>query len=127
MEVPVELTKIIINESTAQQIIVLKETGGDRHFPIVIGMPEILAIDRRIKGLEFPRPLTHDLILNTIEMLGGILEKVVITDLKDHTYYANLCVRLNDEIINIDCRPSDALAVCAGMDVPVYVEESVFS
>ena len=67
MEVEVELSKIIINETVAQQIIVLKEINSERSFPIVIGMPEILAIDRRLKGIELPRPMTHDLLGNVIE------------------------------------------------------------
>ena len=126
MEVLVEISKIIINEKVAQQVVVLKETEGERFFPIVIGMPEILAIDRRIKNQKFARPLTHDLLAATIESLGGTLEKMVITDLNNHTYYANLCIKINGQTVNIDCRPSDALAVSAGMNIPIYVDEAVF-
>jgi bifunctional DNase/RNase len=126
MEVEVELSKIIINEKVDQQIIVLKEIQGDRSFPIVIGMPEILAIDRRLKDIELPRPMTHDLLANAIEQLGGVVEKVVVSDLVDHTFYAVIHVNVGDEKIEIDSRPSDALALGAGLSVPVFVDDQVF-
>jgi len=126
MEIEVELTRIIINEASDQQVVVLKERGGPRSFPIVIGMPEILAIDRRGKGFEFPRPMTHDLLGSVIEKMGGRLEKVVINDLNNHTFYAQLCIKTNDGGIIVDSRPSDALALSSGLDVPVFVDEQVF-
>ena len=126
MEIEVELSKIIINETVDQQVIVLSEKSGQRSFPIVIGMPEILAIDRRIKGIELPRPMTHDLLANAIEQLGGVVEKVVVSDLIDHTFYAVIHVNVGDEKIEIDSRPSDALALGSGLNVPVFVEERVF-
>jgi bifunctional DNase/RNase len=126
MEVPVELSQILINETIDQQIIVLKEQGGQRSFPIVIGMPEILAIDRRLKGYELPRPLTHDLLAGVIEQLGGRVTKVVINDLRDHTFYARICVEQNSKIIEIDSRPSDAIALACGLEVPIFVDDQVF-
>lgn len=127
MEIAVEISKIIINETVAQQVIVLKETEGDRRFfPMVIGMPEILAIDRRLKGVTYPRPLTHDLLANLINDMGGVLTKVVITDIDDHTFYANLVISLNGKTINVDCRPSDAMALGVGLKIPFFVEDQVF-
>lgn len=126
MEIEVELSKIIINETVDQQVIVLSEKGGQRSFPIVIGMPEILAIDRRLKGIELPRPMTHDLLADAIEQLGGEIEKVVVNDLVDHTFYARIHVIAGDEKLEIDSRPSDALALGVGLNVPVFVEEKVF-
>jgi bifunctional DNase/RNase len=127
MEIAVEISKIIINETVAQQVIVLKETEGDRRFfPMVIGMPEILAIDRRLKGKTYPRPLTHDLLANLIQDMGGVLTKVVITDIDDHTFYANLVINQNGKTINVDCRPSDAMALGVGLEIPFYVEDQVF-
>jgi len=127
MEIAVEISKIIINETVAQQVIVLKETEGDRRFfPMVIGMPEILAIDRRLKGVTYPRPLTHDLLANLIQDMGGVLIKVVITDIDDHTFYANLVINQNGKTINVDCRPSDAMALGVGLKIPFYVEDQVF-
>lgn len=127
MEVEVELSKIIINETVAQQVVVLKETKGERrYFPMVIGMPEILAIDRRLKGIKYPRPLTHDLLANLISGMGGVLIRVQITNLKDHTFFANLMINLNGKQVNVDCRPSDGMALAAGLKVPLFVDEQVF-
>ena len=126
MEIPVELSRIIINESVDQQIIVLSERNGDRSFPIVIGMPEILALDRRLKRIELPRPMTHDLLANIIEQVGASVQKVVISDLRDHTFFARLHVELDGEVIEIDSRPSDAIALGAGLDVPIFVHQRVF-
>ena len=126
MEHEVEISKIIINETVAQQVVVLSEVNGERFFPMVIGMPEILAIDRRIKGSKFPRPLTHDLLANLIKEMGGILTRIVITDLKEHTFMANLVIQKEDKVIHVDCRPSDGLALGAGLDVKIYVDDRVF-
>ncbi|MBN1124851.1 MAG: bifunctional nuclease family protein [Sedimentisphaerales bacterium] len=126
MEVPVELSRILINEADDRQIIVLKEIDGERSFPVVIGMPEILAIDRRLKGIDLPRPMTHDLLANTILEMGGELKRVVVNDLREHVFYAILEVIQNGRTIHIDSRPSDALALSAGLDVPIFVDEQVF-
>jgi len=126
MEIPVELSRIIINESVDQQIIVLSERNGDRSFPIVIGMPEILALDRRLKGIELPRPMTHDLLANVIEQMGASVQKIVINDLRDHTFFARLHVERDGEVIEIDSRPSDAIALGAGLNVPIFVHQRVF-
>jgi len=125
MEVQMELSRIIITETSDQQIIVLREKFGERSFPIVIGINEAFAIDRRIKGVETPRPLTHDLMASLIERLSGQLEKIVIYDLRDHTFYAKLVIRKNGELIEVDSRPSDAIALGAGTEAPIFVEESV--
>ena len=127
MEIPVELAQIIINETADEQVVVLRElVGVHRTFPIVIGMAEICAIDRRVKGIELPRPLTHDLLVNTIEQMGGRIQKVVICDLREHTFFATIHVLRNGEVLKIDSRPSDALAMSAGLDIPLFVEECVF-
>ncbi|RMF80106.1 MAG: bifunctional nuclease family protein, partial [Planctomycetota bacterium] len=107
------------------QIIVLRERDGARHLPILIGLSEALAIDRRVKGLQVQRPLTHDLLGNVIEALSGELEKIVVNDLHDHTFYAKLVIRQGGELIEVDSRPSDAIALGVASDVPIYVEEHV--
>lgn len=126
MEIAVELSQILINEAADQQVIVLKETEGDRSFPIVIGMSEILAIDRRLKGIELPRPLTHELLAGVIEQLGGRIEKVVINDLRDHTFYAMIHIQQGKKRVEVDSRPSDAIGLAAGLNVPLFVEDRVF-
>jgi bifunctional DNase/RNase len=126
MEIEAELSRIIINEQSDQQIIVLKERHGPRSFPIVIGIVEIFAIDRRLKGIEPPRPLTHDLLASVIEGLGAKVEKIVITDLRNHTFYAKIFLSLNGRTVEIDSRPSDAIAISTATGAPIYVAEHVF-
>ena len=125
MPVQMELRRIIINEINEQQYIMLREVDGDRSFPIVIGMFEALSIDRRVKGVQWPRPMTHDLIVNVIDNLGGDLQDIYINDLRDHTYFAKLRVKRDGELVEVDCRPSDAIAVAVTAKVPIYVAEDV--
>jgi bifunctional DNase/RNase len=120
-----ELKRIIINEVQDQQVIMLREVDGDRSFPIVIGIFEATSIDRRVKGMPSPRPLTHDLVAAAIDQLGGELQDIYISELKEHTYFAKLRVRKDGEIIEIDCRPSDAIALSVTASVPIYVSEDV--
>lgn len=129
MPVLMELSRIIISEINDQQVIYLKETEGSRQFPILIGIFEATSIDRRVKGYPSPRPLTHDLIVSVIEQLGGQLQDVVISELKEHTYYARLRVRQDGELIEIDARPSDAIAVAVTCQppLPIYVNEEVLN
>ena len=125
MPIPMALRRIIISEIDEQQHIVLKEIDGERSFPIVIGLFEATSIDRRVRGISTPRPLTHDLIASAIELLGADVQDVVISDLREHTYYAQLRVRHDGELVVIDCRPSDAIAVAVTLKVPIYVNEDV--
>ncbi len=120
-----DLRRIIISEIHDSQVIVLRETDGDRSFPIVIGIFEATSIDRRVKGLPSPRPLTHDLIVGVVDQLGGEIQDIIISDLQDHTYFAKLRIRRDGEIIEIDSRPSDAIAIAVTAKVPIYVSESV--
>jgi hypothetical protein len=129
MPVPMELSRIIISEIDEQQVIYLKEIDGERTFPILIGIFEATSIDRRVKGFTTPRPLTHDLVVNVVENLGGELQDVMISELKEHTYYARLRVRREGELIEIDARPSDAIAIAVTCDppLPIYVSEDVLN
>ena len=125
MEVRMDLARIIISDTSEQQIIVLREHEGERQFPIVIGVSEALAIDRRVKNIHTPRPLTHDLLANVIRELNGDLEKISIHDLQDHIFYAKLVIRRDGALIEIDSRPSDAIALGVASDTQIYVAESV--
>ena len=125
MSIQMELHKIIISEMQDQQIIVLKEVDGDRKFPIVIGSGEAYAIDRRLKGIVHPRPLTHDLLAAVIEQLGGTIERIEINNLQDHTFFARIHIRQNGHTVKIDSRPSDAIALGVATTVPIYVAEHV--
>ena len=129
MPVLMELSRIIISEVNDQQVIYLKEIDGERNFPILIGIFEATSIDRRVKGYPSPRPLTHDLIVSIAEQLGGEFQDVVINELKEHTYFAKLRIRAQGELIEIDARPSDAIAVAVTCSpaLPIYVSEEVLN
>ena len=131
--VKMELKQILIQENSGQQFIFLQECNGTRSFPIVIGTAEAFAIDRRLKGIQSRRPLTHELIFNVMHGLDGHLEKIIISDLREimvndrpeYTYFAVLIVRRGDEIIEIDSRPSDAIALGMAQNTPIYVAPHV--
>jgi len=120
-----ELKRVIINEIHDQHVIVLREAEGERSFPIVIGIFEATSINRRVKGEQSPRPLTHDLITSVIDNLGGDFQDIYINELSEHTYFAKLRIRKEGELIEIDCRPSDAIALAVTANVPIYVAEDV--
>jgi len=126
MDIEVELSKIIINEASDQQVIVLKERYGQRSFPIVIGIVEIFAIDRRLKGIQPPRPMTHDLLDTIITSVGARVERIIINDLRNHTFYARIVLSMNGRVIDVDSRPSDAIALGAATGAPIFVDEQVF-
>jgi len=123
--VHMELRRIIISEVDDHQVIVLKEIEGDRSFPIVIGIFEATSINRRVKQEQSQRPLTHDLINSVVELMGGEIQDIVISELKEHTYFAKLRIRNEGELIEVDCRPSDAIALAVTAKVPIYVAEDV--
>jgi bifunctional DNase/RNase len=127
MAVAMELSRIIISEINEQQVIYLKEVDGERTFPILIGIFEATSIDRRVKGYESQRPLTHDLVCSVVEHMGGKMQDVVINKLEEHTYYALLRIRHEGQLIEIDARPSDAIAVAVTCEphLPIFVNEEV--
>jgi len=125
MDIPVELTRILITEMGMQQVIFLREKEGGRVFPIMIGTNEALAIDRRLKGVPTPRPMTHDLLANVIEAMGGTIEKVVVNDLHDGTFFATIHIRQSGQALEIDSRPSDAVALGVAFDTPLFVADHV--
>ncbi len=126
--VPMQLSRIIISEISDNQVIYLKEVEGERQFPILIGIFEATSIDRRVKAKGNPqRPLTHDLIVSIAEALGAHIESVVISDIQEQTYFAHLRLKRGEEIIEIDSRPSDAIAVAVTFQppLPIFVTEEV--
>ena len=127
MLVRMNLARIVIVDSDEEKMsmIVLSEVEGDRAFPILIGIHEAYAIDRRTKGIIVQRPMTHDLIERMISELDCTLDQIIISELRDSTFYAKLVLRRNGEMVEIDSRPSDAIAVGAGTDTPIFVDESV--
>lgn len=105
--------------------LILKEVGGDRRLPIIIGSFEAQAIALEMEGIKPPRPLTHDLIKNILDGLGVTILEVVVTDLRDGTFYAKIYLELNRTTYEIDSRPSDAIAIALRCGVPIYVNEEV--
>lgn len=127
MLVRMALARIVIVDSDEDKMsmIVLREINGERAFPILIGVHEAYAIDRRTKGIDVPRPMTHDLIGGILGKLDCQVEHIVISELRNSTFYAKLILRRNGELIEIDSRPSDAIAVAAGSDVPIFVDDAI--
>lgn len=124
--VEVELSRIIINERSDEQVIVLREKEGEREFPILIGIYEATAIDRGVKEYRTPRPLTHDLMTAILRALDVGLDRIIINDMRNGTFYAKLILRRDGTVIEMDSRPSDAVAVAVQMNAPIFVEEKVF-
>ncbi len=130
MLVQMELSRILIHERKAEQLIELREADPNldapRAFPIVIGIVEAAAIGRRLEGMELPRPMTHDLLASTITGLGATLEAITITDLIDGAFIAQLSIaRPDGHLVHIDARPSDAIALGVATNVPIFADESV--
>jgi len=125
--VQMELARIVISDVNEQQVIYLRELEGQRVFPILIGLFEAASINRHVKGEPTERPLTNDLLRNTIEQLGGELQDVVVNNLQEHTYFALIRIRRDGELIEIDSRPSDAIALAVQFKppLPIYVDDSV--
>ncbi len=127
-----ELAQIMIAEQRVSQMVVLREKGGERILPIEIGISEALAINRHISGEEMVRPMTHDLLSEVIERLGGKLRRIVVNDLVEDkeghgTFYGLLTVEQEGRQIEIDARPSDAIALAVRVGCPIFVAEHVLS
>lgn len=109
--------------SNGAYALILKESGGTRRLPIVIGAPEAQAIAVEMEGVKPPRPMTHDLLKNVIEQFGGAVSEVNIVDLRDSTFYATIIV--DGLSAEIDARPSDAIALAVRFNAPIYISESI--
>jgi len=129
MPVPMELQRIVITEMSDQHIICLREVEGKRLLPIMVGMFEAQSISRRVRGIPTQRPLTHDLLVSIAENLGGELPSVEVSELRDHTFYAKLKIKQDGSLVEIDARPSDAIAVAVTCRpaLPIYVSEDVLN
>ncbi|MFC1865205.1 bifunctional nuclease family protein [Chloroflexota bacterium] len=109
----------------SQYVVMLKEKDAERYLPIFIGPAEANAIAIKLRGETLPRPLTHDLLCNTIELLGAYVDSIKISDLMNDTFYAKIVFNVGEEQMEIDARPSDALALAVRVNVPIYAEDSV--
>lgn len=125
MEVEMKIRGLMMDPVTNMPIVILRDTGGDTVLPIWVGIFEANAIALEIEKVTTPRPMTHDLVKNVLFGLDASLRKVVVSELKDDTFYAVIWVEKDGELISIDSRPSDALALALRLDCPIYVEEQV--
>jgi bifunctional DNase/RNase len=108
-----------------QRVVILKEKVADRYLPIWIGPAEADAIAVKLQGVTVPRPLTHDLLYSVIDTLGATINSIIISDLKSDTFYAKIILNVDGGQMEVDSRPSDALALAVRTEVPIYAEEAV--
>ncbi|MCK4843531.1 MAG: bifunctional nuclease family protein [Dehalococcoidia bacterium] len=108
-----------------QRVVILREKGTNRYLPIWIGPAEADAIAVKLQNVELSRPLTHDLLQSVISTLGASVDYVVVTGLKEDTFYANLALSIDGDKLDIDSRPSDALALAVRVGAPIYADETV--
>ena len=126
--IQMEVSKIRIDERRGEQVVVLKERDGNRLLPIIIGISEVTAIKMKISGIQPPRPLTHDLLQQTIAQLGATLQRVIITKLEFNTFFAKLILQTKEGALHeVDARPSDSIAVALRADAPIFVSEEVLN
>jgi bifunctional DNase/RNase len=125
MEVEMKIRGLMMDPVTNMPIVVLKDVGGDQVLPIWVGIYEANAIALEIEKVTTPRPMTHDLIKNVLTGLEANVQKIVVNELRDDTFFAIIWIERGGELISIDSRPSDALALALRVDCPIFVEEQV--
>lgn len=125
MQIEMIIKGLVVDPVTNMPIVILRDRDGQRVLPIWVGSAEANAIALQIENVSTPRPMTHDLLKNVIEDLHGDIQKIVVCDLKDNTFYALLHLLVNGESVAIDARPSDAIALALRVKAPIFVEESV--
>jgi bifunctional DNase/RNase len=119
------IDSIRVSPMNYQRVVILKEKDSDRYLPIWIGPAEADSIAVKLQDLTVPRPLTHDLLKTVIDSLGGAVEHILVNDLQNDTFYAKISIKNGGDAKEIDCRPSDAVALAVRAQVPIFVEESV--
>ena len=121
-----ELLGVRVELPSNSPIVLLRETGGERRvLPIYIGGPEATAIAFALEQVATPRPMTHDLLKNVLDELGGRLQRVLVTDLREHTFFAELEINLAGTVHRVSSRPSDAIALAVRAGTPIFADESV--
>ena len=116
-----------VDRSTNSPVVVLREVGGERTLPIWIGTNEANAIAMELQGMKPERPMTHDLLRHLISGLGGELRRVQITDLRDDTYYAELLIMRGEEVVQVDARPSDSIALALRCNAPIFTTDALLN
>jgi len=125
MQIQMTIKGLMVDPITNMPIIILRDTDGQRVLPIWVGVFEANAIALQIENVTTPRPMTHDLLRNVIADLRGTVERVVVTDLKENTFYAVIYLRVGEELVAVDARPSDAIALALRTKAPIFVDDQV--
>ena len=125
MEVEMKIKGLMVDPVTNMPIVILKDERDERVLPIWVGIFEANAIALRIEEIETPRPMTHDLLRNLLDSLEASVEKIVVSELKDNTYFAQIHLDVGGTRREIDARPSDAIALALRTEAPIYVEQDV--
>jgi uncharacterized protein len=125
MQIEMTIKGLMVDPITNMPIIILRDADGQRVLPIWVGIFEANAIALQMENISTPRPMTHDLLRNVIEDLSGHITKVVVSDLRDNTFYALIYVDAGSDTVAIDARPSDAIALALRAQAPIFVEETV--
>jgi uncharacterized protein len=125
MEIEMKIRGLMVDPSTNAPIVILKDVQGETVLPIWVGLYEANAIALEVEKASTPRPMTHDLLKNLVQGLNATVQRVVVTELKNDTFYAVLWLEQDGESVTIDCRPSDALALALRADCPIFVDEDV--
>jgi bifunctional DNase/RNase len=125
MLVEVRVQSLGLDRSSNTPVVILEEVGGERVLPIWIGPGEASAIAMQLADMEFSRPLTHDLLVAVLNGLGGSLRKVIITRVEKNTYYAELIIHRNGEVISVDARPSDSIAVALRTEAKIFAQDEL--
>lgn len=125
MQIEMTIKGLMVDPITNMPIVILRDEEGDRVLPIWVGIFEANAIALQIENVTTPRPMTHDLLRNVIADLEGSVEKIVVSDLKENTFYALIYVRTRGELVAVDARPSDAIALALRVSAPIFVEDEV--
>ena len=125
MQIEMSIKGLMVDPITNMPIVILRDKDGQRVLPIWVGIFEANAIALQIENIATPRPMTHDLLRNVIEDLKAKVQKIVVCDLQENTFYALIYLAVNGDVIAIDARPSDAIALALRTRAPIYVEDSV--
>lgn len=127
MEIEMKIKGLVVDPISKMPIVVLEDISSKRMLPIWIGVFEANAIALKIENIPTPRPMTHDLLKNFLDIIDISIQKIVVTDVRDNTFYASIYFLHNDQTVKIDSRPSDAIALALRAQAPIFVEEEVVS
>lgn len=122
-----KVSGLVMDPQTNTPILILKDTHNDASLPIWIGLLEATSIATELEKIQFPRPMTHDLLKNCLDHLKVKVERIEVCDLRNNTYFALIYLRCNDQVSSIDARPSDAIAIALRADAPIFVKEDVLT